>query len=136
MEPSRAMPRAAGLTADTALPTPIDAVFTRPLARAHTSHTILAAHLGLDAHVLEALSELDYGRMAGLTRTEKNQRYLGHEHTRAAATYTYRFPDGERTRAALALRQVADSGARRPLLVSHEMTGRMLLRNLAGLTPQ
>jgi broad specificity phosphatase PhoE len=123
-----------------ALPTPIDAVFASPLGRARTCATILATHLGLDVHVLDALSELDHGSMSGLTRAEKNQQYPGHEQARAANKYTYRFPGGEsyadaELNAALALHQVTASGARHPLLVSHEMIGRMLLRNLAGLDP-
>jgi probable phosphoglycerate mutase len=49
--------------------------------------------------------------------------------------YTYRFPGGEsyadgEVRAARVLEEIGRSGVRRPLLVSHEMIGRMLLRRL------
>jgi len=49
--------------------------------------------------------------------------------------YDYRFPGGESyadadVRAGQALAEVARSGAHRPLLVSHEMIGRMLLKQL------
>jgi broad specificity phosphatase PhoE len=39
-------------------------------------------------------------------------------------------------RAGRALAEVAQSGSRTPLLVSHEMVGRMLVKRLAGLTPE
>ena len=89
--------------------------------------------------MLGELSEVDHGEFAGLTRAEIKSAYPGQLDARDRDKYGYRFPGGEsyadadlRARRALAL--VADSGARRPLLVSHEMIGRMLLKNLAGLS--
>jgi probable phosphoglycerate mutase len=118
---------------------PIDAVFASPLGRARESAQVLAASFGLPVVVLGELGEVDHGEFAGLTRAEIESAYPGQLDARDRDKYGYRFPGGEsyadadlRARRALAL--VADSGARRPLLVSHEMIGRMLLKNLAGLS--
>jgi probable phosphoglycerate mutase len=59
---------------------------------------------------------------------------------RSSDKYWWRFPRGESyergaTRASLALGRVATEGSRRPLLVTHEMTGRMLLKVLLDLDP-
>ena len=59
---------------------------------------------------------------------------------RAADKYHWQFPEGESyadgdVRAAASLRVVAAAGVARPLVVSHEMIGRMLLRNLLDVTP-
>jgi probable phosphoglycerate mutase len=55
--------------------------------------------------------------------------------------YTWRFPGGESyedadLRAGVALDKIADSGAAHPVVVTHEMIGRMLLRHLLGLAPE
>lgn len=62
----------------------------------------------------------------------------GHEEAQARDKYSYRFPGGESyadadLRASRALAWVTRSGARAPLLVSHQMIGRMLSKNLVGL---
>jgi probable phosphoglycerate mutase len=59
----------------------------------------------------------------------------GQQSVRQRDKYGYRFPGGESyadadVRAGRALAEVARSGARHPLLVSHEMIGRMLLKQL------
>ena len=46
---------------------------------------------------------------------------------------TRRSPPTASSRLAAGLAAIAASGAARPLIVSHEMIGRMLLRNLLGL---
>ena len=78
--------------------------------------------------------------MAGLRAEEIEEAFPGALSRRAADKYGWRFPDGESyadgdARAAAALRVIAARGAVRPLLVSHEMIGRMLLRNLLDLGP-
>ena len=79
--------------------------------------------------------------MAGMTNEEIERAFPGEMARRSRDKYRWRFPNGESyadadSRAASALRRIAESGGSRPLVVSHEMIGRMLLRNLLGLEPQ
>jgi broad specificity phosphatase PhoE len=119
---------------------PIDGVFASPLGRALTSARAFAADLGLTVVTVEELTEIDHGAMAGLRAEEIEATFPGALSRRAADKYGWRFPDGESyadgdTRAAAALRVIAARGSDRPLVVSHEMIGRMLLRNLLDLSP-
>ncbi|WP_063627948.1 histidine phosphatase family protein [Actinospica robiniae] len=118
---------------------PVDAVFASPLGRARTTAGILAEALGLPVSVCDDLAEIDHGALSGLLPDEVEAAYPGFAAARDCDRYGYRFPGGESyqdadARAARALAQVAASGARRPLLVSHEMIGRMLLKHLGGLS--
>jgi len=118
----------------------VDALFSSPLGRALTSAAAFAATLGMPVTVLDELSEVDHGELSGLTRAEIAAAWPGQAEARARDKYLYRFPRGESyadadVRAGRALARIARSGARAPLLVSHEMIGRMLLKNLAGLDP-
>ena len=113
----------------------IDAVFASPLGRAQATATIIAAQLGLSIRVVDDLAEIDHGLWSGLGSTEIDARWPGQRAVREREKYTYRFPEGEsyadgEVRAARVLSTIGSSGARRPLVVSHEMIGRMLLRRL------
>jgi broad specificity phosphatase PhoE len=128
----RGVPRVRGM--------PIDAVFSSPLGRARTTAELYAGALGLAVVTVDELAEIHHGSMAGLTDEETDVAFPGEMSRRAADKYRWRFPDGESyaegdVRAAAALRIVGASGAARPLLVSHAMIGRMLLRNLLDLAP-
>ncbi|MFI0943276.1 histidine phosphatase family protein [Streptomyces sp. NPDC021020] len=117
---------------------PVDALFASPLGRAGASARVFATALGLPVRVLDDLSEVDHGAWSGLTAAEVEARWPGEISARAGDTYSYRFPGGESyadadARAGRVLAGIAREGVRRPLLVSHEMVGRMLLKNLAGL---
>ena len=118
----------------------IDAVFSSPLARARTTAEILAEAIALPVVVLEELAEVAHGAWSGLTSAEIDSEWPGERAVRERDKYAYRFPESESyaeadVRAGLALAEVARTGARRPLLVSNEMVGRMLVKQLAGLTP-
>ena len=72
--------------------------------------------------------------MAGLTSAEIDAGGPGLRAARERDKYAFRFPDGESyadadVRAGRALAKVAGS---RPLVVSHEMIGRMLLKQLGA----
>jgi probable phosphoglycerate mutase len=113
----------------------IDAVFASPLGRANTTASIIAGELGLSVHIVDDLAEIDHGLWSGLGSAEIDARWPGQRAVREREKYTYRFPGGEsyadgEARAERALSTVRRSGARRPLIVSHEMIGRMLLRCL------
>jgi broad specificity phosphatase PhoE len=119
---------------------PIDGIFSSPLGRALGSAELYAEVLGLPVVTVDELAEIHHGVMAGLNGGEIESTFPGEMSRRATDKYRWRFPDGESyadgdVRAATALRLVGGSGAVRPLLVSHEMIGRMLLRNLLDLTP-
>jgi broad specificity phosphatase PhoE len=114
---------------------PIDRLFSSPLGRAVATATIYGKSLGLSVEVVDELRELDHGMMAGLTNEEIEERFPGALAMRSKDRYRWCFPGGESyagadERAAVALKRIDSTGAQRPLLVSHEMLGRMLLRNL------
>jgi probable phosphoglycerate mutase len=94
----------------------------------------------LTLEVVDELAELDHGEFSGLVAEQIDARFPGERARRAADKYQWRFPGGESyadadARAGRALEQVRLRAARRPLLVSHEMIGRMLQRHLLGLDP-
>lgn len=126
--------------ADRLLELPIDGVFSSRLGRAMASAEVYAAALGLSVVAIDELQEIHHGAMAGLLAGEIEAAFPGEMSRRAADKYRWQFPDGESyadgdVRAAMALRVIAASGTVRPLVVSHEMIGRMLLRNLLDLEP-
>jgi broad specificity phosphatase PhoE len=118
----------------------IDGLFTSPLERAKTTAEIFAAVLGAPIVVVDDLAEVHHGRFAGLTDDEIEKHHRGEWHRRAEDKYRWRFPGGESyadadRRAGAALTLIDRSPADRPLIVSHEMIGRMLLRQLLDLAP-
>ncbi|PZS27106.1 MAG: hypothetical protein DLM59_17060 [Pseudonocardiales bacterium] len=81
-----------------------------------------------------------HGQMAGLASEDIERLFPGELDRRVVNKYLWRFPGGESyadadRRAGVALARIAAAGARCPLIVSHEMIGRMLLRNLLGADP-
>jgi broad specificity phosphatase PhoE len=117
-----------------------DRVFTSPLGRAAITARLCGDRLGLEVMVLDELAEVHHGEMAGLTATEIEERFPGQMAERAADRYEWRFPGGESyadadRRGAIALDRIAASGSLRPLVVSHAMIGRVLLRRLVGADP-
>ncbi|WP_371405181.1 histidine phosphatase family protein [Kribbella sp. NBC_00662] len=113
----------------------VDAVFASPLGRAQQTASIIGAKLGLTVEVLDELAEIDHGLWSGLTSAEIDAGWPGQRAERERDKYGFRFPAGEsyadgEVRAGQALAEVGRTGVRRPLLVSHEMIGRMLLRQL------
>jgi probable phosphoglycerate mutase len=118
----------------------VDLVASSPIGRARTTAQISADAVGRTVLVVDELAEVHHGEMAGLTSAEANVRFPGALDQRALDKYYWRFPGGESyadadQRAAAALSRIAQTGSRRPLIVSHEMIGRMLLRNLLGRRP-
>jgi broad specificity phosphatase PhoE len=119
----------------------IDGVFTSPLGRALTTATICATRLRLPVVTVPSLTEVDHGAWAGLTDQEIARRYPEQHGHRSTDKYRFQFPGGESyadadTRAIAALAAIAGHRVSRPLVVSHEMIGRLLRRHLLGLTPQ
>ncbi|MEU8226237.1 histidine phosphatase family protein [Kribbella sp. NPDC048915] len=113
----------------------IDAVYASPLGRALTTARVIASHLGLRVEVLDDLAELDHGDWSGLDSAAIDARWPGERERRSRDKYTYRFPGGESyadasVRAARVLDEIGRTGVLRPLIVSHEMIGRLLLHCL------
>jgi probable phosphoglycerate mutase len=120
---------------------PVDGLFSSPLGRAVATAQTYAQDLHQTITTVDDLRELDHGDMAGMTNGEIERAFPGEMARRSRDKYQWRFPNGEsyadaNLRAASALHQIAESGRFRPLVVSHEMIGRMLLRNLLGLDPE
>jgi len=117
----------------------LDAIFTSPLGRAATTAAVIAEAVGLPVTVVDELAEVHHGDFAGLTNADIAERHPTAARERAQDKYHWRFPNGESyadadLRAAKALAFVAQQ-SRTPLIVSHEMIGRMLLRNLLDEDP-
>jgi probable phosphoglycerate mutase len=118
----------------------VDYVFSSPLGRATATARIFADHTEAPLLVIDELAEVHHGRFAGLTDDDIDAAYPGELARRAQDKYRWTFPAGESyadadRRAARALARIAAHPARRPLIVSHEMIGRMLQRHLLGLDP-
>jgi broad specificity phosphatase PhoE len=118
-------------------PMAIDAIFASPLGRTRETARIFGETLALEPVIVDDLAELDHGAFTGLTNDEIDAGFPGERTKRAAGKYEYRFPGGESyadadIRVGRALSRIT---GRRPLLVAHEMVGRMLLRHLLGLDP-
>lgn len=117
----------------------VDAIFSSPIGRARASADLIAEELGLPVWELDDLSEVDYGHWSGLTGSEIESRWPAEYAARERDRYGYRVPGGESyadvdLRAGQALSAVAAAGRLRPLLVAHEMIGRMLLKHLCRLS--
>ncbi|MFG3339760.1 histidine phosphatase family protein [Glycomyces sp. NPDC048151] len=117
----------------------VDAIFSSPIGRARASADLIAEELGLPVWELDDLSEVDYGHWSGLTGSEIESRWPAEYAARELDRYGYRVPGGESyadvdLRSGRALDSVAAAGKLRPLLVSHEMIGRMLLKHLCRLS--
>lgn len=120
---------------------PVDGVFSSPLGRAISTAQTYAYALHQAITPVDDLRELDHGDMAGMTNQEIERAFPGALARRSRDRYRWRFPNGESyadadLRAAAALRQIAELGSSRPLVVTHEMIARMLLRNLLALEPK
>ena len=116
-----------------------DALFSSPLGRAWSTAQIIDAVLGLGIRSESGLSEIDHGKLGGLTNDEIERSHPGLLAERRACLYGWRFPGGEsyadgELRAAAALSDIETTFVRRPVLVTHEMIARMLVKNLLGLS--
>ncbi|WP_243225381.1 histidine phosphatase family protein [Microbacterium sp. CIAB417] len=124
--------------ADRLVPCGIRTICSSPLGRAMATAVIIAEHLGADVVEVADLAEIDHGEMAGMTWAEIDERYPGARAERAENRYGWAFPGGEsyaqaRLRARRALSECGWSAVGPPLIVAHEMIGRLLRAELRGL---
>ncbi|WP_435744533.1 histidine phosphatase family protein [Microbacterium sp. PMB16] len=118
--------------------TGIGTVCSSPLGRAVQTAEIIAARIGVELVQVPELAELHHGEFAGMTWDEIDEQFPGAREERAANRWGWAFPGGEsyaqaRARARKALSSCGWASAGVPLLVSHEMIGRMLRAELRGL---
>lgn len=117
----------------------IEWTVTSPLGRARRTAEIAAERIGVEVTVVDEVAEMDHGAFAGRTSAELSGD--AHWRRRADDKYRWRFPQGESyadldARAGIALQRIRELGDGPVLVVSHEMIGRMLVKNLCGLTPE
>ncbi|MEV4667226.1 histidine phosphatase family protein [Microbacterium sp. LWO12-1.2] len=116
----------------------ISTVCSSPLGRALRTSVIIAERLGADLIEVPELAEVHHGELAGMTWAEIDEAFPTAREERAANRYGWAFPGGEsyaqaRVRARKALTSCGWAATGTPLLVSHEMIGRMLRAELRGL---
>lgn len=115
----------------------VEIVFSSPLGRARETAEIAARGLGAPVVLLETLAEMHHGEFGGMGTAELDEEPAWQ--LREVDRFAWRFPGGEsyasvEPRAAAAIAEVRSHPARRALVVSHEMIGRMLVKTLCGLT--
>lgn len=113
-------------------------VCTSPLGRAAQTARIIADRLGAEVIEVPELMELDHGELTGMTWDEIDAAFPAVREERAANRYGWAFPGGEsyaqaRVRARRALTSCGWASEGTPLLVSHEMIGRLIRAELRGL---
>jgi len=118
-----------------------DVICSSPLGRALETARVVARRANMEIVVVDELAELDHGTFAGLTNAEIKLRHPNARRERRQNKYAWRYPNGESyedldTRCASGLQRINTMGVSMPLIISHAMTTRMLLRNLLDLNPQ
>jgi broad specificity phosphatase PhoE len=116
----------------------IGTIFASPLGRAFGTAMIIGARLVVPVTIVNELAEIDHGAYTGWTEAQMWDAAPDRMAARARDRYNWAFPDGESyrdadCRAKLALGRMAAHGNGPALIVSHEMIGRMVLRQLLGL---
>lgn len=113
-------------------------VCTSPLGRALRTAVNIAERIGAELIEVPELAEIDHGQLAGMTWDDVDEAFPGLREERAANRYGWAFPGGEsyaqgRSRARRALTACGWASSGTPVLVTHEMMGRMLRAELRGL---
>ena len=115
----------------------IGVVLTSPLGRARTTAEIAAQRMGVEVVIVDELAEMHHGTYGGMAAAELGEQAAWQR--REEDRYRWRFPGGESyedldRRARDAVDVILRHHADRVLVVSHEMVGRMLVKNLCGLS--
>lgn len=116
----------------------VTTVCSSPLGRARRTAEIIADRIGADLIEVPDLAEVHHGEMAGLTWAQIDARFPTAREDRAENRYGWAFPGGEsyaqaRARARRALSSCGWAASGPPVLVSHEMLGRMIRAAVRGL---
>ena len=115
----------------------VDGLWTSPLGRARQTAEIVGSRISCEASVDDGLTEIRHGSMAGLTEREILARFPDEWRARKANRASWRFPGGEsyedaQRRVRDAIRRISAAGARRPMLITHEMISRVVVGCLVG----
>jgi probable phosphoglycerate mutase len=103
-----------------------------PLARARETAGIVAAALGVQARVVEALVETDFGTCSGLTEAQIAKRYPELRAERERDKWHHRWPDGESYADLVErVRPVVAEWADGSMIVAHQSLNRVLAHLLA-----
>ncbi|MFE2772046.1 histidine phosphatase family protein [Microbacterium resistens] len=118
----------------------IRTICSSPLGRAVRTAEIIAEILEAEVVLVPGLAEVHHGTLAGRTWAEIEAELPGTRAERADNRYGWAFPGGEsyaqaRGRVRQALEQCTELADGVPLLISHEMIGRMLRGEMRGLSP-
>jgi broad specificity phosphatase PhoE len=121
--------------------TPLAAVWSSPLVRARDTAAIIAAPHGLAVQEAGAFREMGFGEWEGLTRDEVRERFAD-AHRAWVETPQEAMWSGAETLAAVRTRALAGLAALRAAhqgqtvcLVTHGITGRLLILEALGLGP-
>jgi len=121
--------------------TPLDAVWSSPLARARDTAALIAAPHRLAVQETAAFREMGFGEWEGLTRDEVRERFAD-AHRAWVETPQEAIWPGAETLAAVRTRALAGLAALRAAhqgqticLVTHGITGRLLILEALGLGP-
>lgn len=117
----------------------IHTICSSPLGRAMQTALIIADQLGAEVLEVPELAEIDHGELAGLTWEQIDEEHPTVREERASNRFGWAFPGGEsyaqaRVRARKALSSCGWASTGAPLLITHEMIGRMLRAQLRGLS--
>jgi len=132
--------RDAAQVADAAKAYPVDIIVTSPLGRARQTASIVNRVLGVGVVELSDLAEINHGSFAGFTDEELDNLHPGWRAERLGNLFDWCFPGGESyrdgwLRAQRALDSPPLKGATCPLIVTHEMIGRMVIGLIDRLSP-
>lgn len=116
----------------------VGTICSSPRGRALRTAVIIAERLGAEVIEVPELADVHHGELAGMTWAEVDERFPSAREQRAANRFGWAFPGGEsyaqaRARAREALSACGWAASGTPLLVTHEMIGRMLRAELRGL---
>ena len=119
----------------------IDAVWSSPLARARDTAAIIAAPHRLAVQESDAFREMGFGEWEGLTRDEVRERFPDAHRAWAETPHEAAWPGAEplamvRARALAGLEALRAAHTGQTIcLVSHGITGRLLILEALGLGP-
>lgn len=118
----------------------IERIVTSPLPRARETSEVVAAALGCEVLVVDALMEIDFGLCGGLTEVEIEERFPGLTAARKLDKWSHRWPSGESYEDAVSrVRRAVEEGAlpldRRVLSIAHQSINRAVGHVLSELAP-
>jgi alpha-ribazole phosphatase len=121
--------------------TPIDAIYSSDLRRAHATAQAIAHCRGLICHLRPALREIDFGVWEGLTWNEIEQRDAAFAEAWSRNFPALTAPDGERfadfeRRVLTAVSELSAEPMQHTVVVTHAGVLRLILERLCNVAPE